>query len=74
MPAIKPSWAVTLQTPAPSSFAGSISESLSVSLFHFPLCDCVKKGEEIRERRKKKEMKRKVKGAWGNEKERERRK
>jgi len=31
----------------------------------------VKKGEEIRERRKKKEMKRKVKGAWGNEKERE---
>jgi hypothetical protein len=33
----------------------------------------VKKGEEIRERRKKKEMKRKVKGAWGNEKERERR-
>jgi hypothetical protein len=53
---------VTLRTPAPSSFAGSISESLSPalsgSLFHFPLSDCVKKGEEIRERRKKKEEKR----------------
>jgi hypothetical protein len=73
--------AVTLRTPAPSSFAGSISvslsPSLSVSLFHLTLCNCVKKMKKKRRRivkkgeegrKKKRKMERKVKGAWGNRK------